>query len=97
MKLLTPYFVWSDDSPAVLHVGWFVHADGQFDLQLGVLAALGDDHPVELGLFRPVGAWIQDHLQSSTGRAGIGQKVKVCVCVCVCDSVCVRVCVSGGL
>lgn len=50
------------DSPTVFHVGGFVHADSQFDLQLCVLAVLGDDHPVKLGLLRPVGGRIQDHL-----------------------------------
>lgn len=50
------------DSPAVLHVGGFVHADGQLDLQLGVLTVLGDDHPVELGLLWSVGGRVQDHL-----------------------------------
>lgn len=53
----------SADSPAVFHVGGFVHADGQFDLQLCVLAVLGDDHPVELSLLWPVRGWIQDHLK----------------------------------
>lgn len=64
------------DSPAVLHVGGFVHTDGQFDLQLRVLAVLGDDHPVELRLLRPVGGWIHDHLRGGGAkrRAGIGQQ-----------------------
>lgn len=51
------------DSPAVLHVGGFVHADGQLDLQIRVLTVLGDDHPVELGLLRPVCGRVQDDLR----------------------------------
>lgn len=51
----------------MLHVGGFVHADGQFDLQLRVLAVLGDDHAVELGLLRPVCGWIQNHLRREDG------------------------------
>lgn len=77
---LWTFWIWcSADSPAVLHVGGFVHADGQFDLQLRVLAVLGDDHAVELGLLRPVCGWIQNHLRRggrrAQRRAGIGQQV----------------------
>lgn len=59
------------DSPAVLHVGGFVHADGQFDPQVRVLAVLGDDHPVELSQLRPVGGRIQEHLKRGC-RGGVG-------------------------
>lgn len=51
----------------MLHVGGFVHADGQFDLQVRVLAVLGDHHPMELGLLRPVGGRVQDHLEPGPG------------------------------
>lgn len=51
------------DLPAVLHVGGFVHADGQFDLQLGVLAVFGNDHAVKLRLLRPIGGRVQHHLK----------------------------------
>lgn len=54
------------DSPAVLHVGGFVHADGQLDLQVGVLAVLGDRHPVELGLLWAGGGRTEDHLRDSS-------------------------------
>lgn len=50
----------------MLHVGGFVHADGQLDPQIRVLAVLGDDHPVELGLLGSVRGRIQDHLQQGT-------------------------------
>lgn len=53
------------DSPAVLHVGGFVHADGQLDLQVGVLAVLGNGHPVELGLLWAAAGWTEDHLRGS--------------------------------
>lgn len=51
------------DSPAVLHVGGFVHADGQFDLQGCVLAVLGDRHWVEFSLLWPVCGRTDDHLK----------------------------------
>lgn len=51
------------DSPAVFHVGGFVHADRQLDLQVCVLAVLGNHHVVELGLLWPVCGWIKDHLR----------------------------------
>lgn len=54
------------DSPAVLHVGGFFHADGQLDLQVGVLAVLGNHHPVELGLLWTGGGWTEDHLRESS-------------------------------
>lgn len=54
------------DSPAVLHVGRFVHTHGQFDLQLGILAVLGHQHAVEVGLLGPVGGGVQDHLKRGT-------------------------------
>lgn len=54
------------DSPAVLHVGRFVHADGQLDLQVSVLAVLGNHHPMQLDLLWAAGGWTEDHLRESS-------------------------------
>lgn len=54
------------DSPAVFHVGGFFHADGQLDLQVGVLAVLGNHHPVELGLLWAAGGRTEDQLRESS-------------------------------
>lgn len=47
----------------MLHVGGLVHADGQFDPQICVLAVLRDHHPVELRLLWTTGGGDQDHLK----------------------------------
>lgn len=54
------------DSPAVLHVGRFVHADSQLDLQVSVLAALGNHHPMQLDLLWAAGGGTEDHLRESS-------------------------------
>ena len=46
----------------MLHVGRFVHADGQLDPQVRVRTVLGDRHAVELWLLGSVGGRVQDHL-----------------------------------
>lgn len=51
------------DSPSMLHVGGFVHSHSQFDLQLRVLAAFRDDHPMEVGHLGPVRGRFQEHLR----------------------------------
>lgn len=56
------------DSPAVLHVGRFVHADSQFDFQLCVLAVLGDNHTMELCVLWSIGSRVQDYLRGRNGE-----------------------------
>lgn len=48
--------------PAVFHVLWFVHTDGQFDPEILVGASLGDSHLMELGLLGAVRSWVEDNL-----------------------------------
>ncbi|PWA19950.1 hypothetical protein CCH79_00016561 [Gambusia affinis] len=57
------------NSPTMLHVGGLVHADGQFDPQICVLAVLRDHHPVELRLLWTTGGGDQDHLKVVGRRA----------------------------
>lgn len=53
------------DLPTMLHVLWFVHADGQFDLQVIVWAAFRHCHLVELRLLGTVGSWMKNNLEQS--------------------------------
>lgn len=50
--------------PTMLHVLWFVHTYGQFDLQILVRARLGHSHLVELWLLGTVRSWVEDDLHS---------------------------------
>ena len=51
--------------PTMLHVLWFVHADGQFDLEVVVLTAFRHRHLVQLRLFGTVGSRMEHNLQQS--------------------------------
>lgn len=48
----------------MLHVLWFVHTYGQFDLQILVRARLGHCHLMELWLLGAVRSWVEDDLHS---------------------------------
>lgn len=49
----------------MLHVLWFVHAYGKFDLEL-IWTSFGDAHLMELALFGAVGSRMKDDLNTST-------------------------------
>lgn len=55
--------------PTMLHVLWFVHTYGQFDLQILVRARLGHSHLVELWLLGTVRSWVEDDLHSDIRKA----------------------------
>lgn len=59
----------------MLHVLRFIHADGQFDFEVAVRAALGDAHLVELGLLWTVGGGMENHLRDDTNKKYIYKKL----------------------
>lgn len=56
--------------PTVFHVLWFVHANGQFDLQVLVGARLCHSHLMELRLLGAVGGWVEDDLRFKKHHSG---------------------------
>ena len=50
----------------MFHVLWFVHANGQFDLEIVVGAGLGQSHLVQLRRLGAVGSRVKDDLRSKT-------------------------------
>lgn len=61
----------------MLHVGGFVHANSQFDLQVCVLAVFGDNHPVKLGLLWSVCGRVQDHLEGLREDTWLDQALRL--------------------
>jgi thiamine pyrophosphokinase len=57
----------------MLHVGRFVHADGQLDPEVAVRTAFGHRHLVELGLFGAVGGRVEHHLGGTARRTHCSQ------------------------
>lgn len=49
--------------PTMLHVLWFVHANGKFDLEV-IWATFVHGHLVELRLFWTVGSWMEHNLEN---------------------------------
>lgn len=49
--------------PTMLHVLRFVHANGQFDLQI-IWTTFGNSHLVKLRLLRTVGSRMEHHLEA---------------------------------
>lgn len=52
----------------MLHVLWFVHANGQFDLEVIVWAAFRHGHLVELRLFGTVGSRMEHNLEEANNK-----------------------------
>lgn len=56
------------DIPTVLQVGWLVHPNSQFNLQVVVLTALWHGHLMQLSSFGPVCGGFEDHLMRERHR-----------------------------